>query len=108
MKIIDIHSKITTDDLFILLQQKLNQQFQQQRKVNLSFNIEHRRSFIEINQPNLYEEYLFRIEVKGTKLYVTRAADYIDDVNALTIESILNGLFEQLAGDKGMNLILEG
>jgi len=108
MKIIDIHSKITIDELFILLQQKLNQQFQQQRKVNFSFNIEHRRSYIEINQPNLYEGYLFRIEVKGTNLLITRAADYIDDVNALTIESIMNGLFEQLAGDKGMNLALEG
>lgn len=61
MKIIDIHSKITTDDLFILLQQKLNQQFQQQRKINLSFNIEHRRSYIEINQPNLYEGFFLSL-----------------------------------------------
>jgi hypothetical protein len=108
MKIIDIHSKITTDEVFVLLQQKLNQQFQQQRRITLSFNIEHRRSFIEINQPDLYEGFLFRIEVKDTKLCITRTADYINDVNALTIESILNILFEELAGDQGITLALEG
>ena len=108
MKIIDIHRKITTNELCALLREKLNPQFQQQRESNIKFNIENAGTFVEINQPALYEGYLFRIEVKDTKLSITRHADYIDDVNALTIESILNGLFEELAGDIGITFVLEG
>jgi hypothetical protein len=108
MKIIDIHGKTTTDELYTLLQEKLNPQFQQQRKSDISFNIENAGTFVEINQPALYEGYLFRIEIKDTKLLITRHADYIDDVNALTIESVLNGLFEELAGDIGITFVLEG
>ena len=108
MKIIDIHRNITTNELYSLLQEKLNPQFQLQRQGNISFNIENADTFVEINQPALYEDYLFRIAVNGTKLLITRHADYIDDVNALTIESVLNGLFEELAGDIGITFVLEG
>ncbi|MDB5123222.1 MAG: hypothetical protein JWP94_1351 [Mucilaginibacter sp.] len=108
MKIIDIHRKTTVDNLYALLQEKLNPQFQQQRQSDISFNIENAGTFVEINQPALYEGYLFRIEIQETKLLITRYADYIDDVNALTIESILNELFEELAGDIGITFVLEG
>ncbi|MDB5132761.1 MAG: hypothetical protein JWR02_2510 [Mucilaginibacter sp.] len=108
MKIINIHRKITIGELYALLQEKLNPQFHQQRESDISFNIENAGTFVEINQPALYEEYLFRIAIQETKLLITRQADYIDDVNALTIESILNGLFEELAGDTGITFVLEG
>jgi hypothetical protein len=108
MKIIDIHRKITIDELYTLLHEKLNPQFQQQRESDISFNIENAGTFVEINQPALYEGYLFRIAIQETKLLIMRRADYIDDVNVLTIESILNGLFEELAGDIGITFVLEG
>ncbi len=108
MKIIDIHNKISVDQLFALLREKLNPQFQRQRQRDISFNIENAGDFIEINQPELYEGYIFRLKIDGTKILITRHADYIDDVNALTIESILNGLFEELAGDVGITFVLEG
>jgi hypothetical protein len=108
MKIIDIHIKTTIDKLYALLQEKLNSQFQQQRQSDIGFNIENAGTFVEVNQPALYEGYLFRIEIQETKLLITRHADYIDDVNALTIESILNELFEELAGDIGITFVLEG
>lgn len=108
MKIIDIHKNITLDELYALLQGKLNPQFQQQRQSDISFNIENAGTFVEINQPALYEGYLFRITIQETKLLIMRRADYIDDVNVLTIESVLNGLFEELAGDIGITFVLEG
>jgi hypothetical protein len=108
MKIIDIHRKITIDELYTLLHEKLNPQFQQQRESDISFNIENAGTFVEINQPALYEGYLFRIAIQETKLLIMRRADYIDDVNVLTIESILNGLFEELAGDIGITFVMEG
>ena len=74
----------------------------------MSFKMENAGSFIEIHQPEFYEGFLFRIEPKGTKLHITRSEHYVDDVNSLTLESILNSLFEDLAGDKGVSLTLEG
>lgn len=108
MKIIDIHRNITIDELYALLHEKLNLQFQQQRESDISFIIENAGTFVEINQPALYEGYLFRIAIQETKLLIMRRADYIDDVNVLTIESVLNGLFEELAGDIGITFVLEG
>ena len=108
MKILDIHKTITPDQLLKFLRQKLNPLFKRQRQSDISFTIENKGGVIEISHPELYETFLFRIEIKGTELLLIRGADYIDDVNALTIESILNELFEELAGDTGISFILEG
>jgi len=108
MKIINIHSETSADKLLYILQQKLNPLFQLQRQSNVSFIIENKGDYIEISQPELYEIFLFRIEIKGTELLISRSADYIDDVNALSIESILYILFEELADDPNVSLSLEG
>jgi hypothetical protein len=108
MKIIDIHSTITTDQLLKVLQEKLNPLFQQQKQSNISFTIEGKEGIVEISQPSLYEGFLFRIEIRGTQLLITRSENYIDDVNSLTLESILNSLFEELSGTDGVTLVLEG
>ena len=108
MKIIDIHSIVTTDQLLKLLQEKLNPLFQLQKQSDISFTIENRGNIVEISHPDLYEGFLFRIEIKGTQLLITRSEHYVDDVNSLTLESILNSLFEELSGDEGVKLVLEG
>lgn len=108
MKIIDIHKFITADYLLNYLQQKLNPQFQRQRQSEISFTIENTGKAIEIKLPELYEDFLFHIEIKGTELLITRGADYIDDVNALTVESILYVLFGELSGEEGITFVLEG
>jgi len=108
MKIINIHKVVSTDELLTLLQQKLNPLFQQQRQTDMSFTIENAGGIVEIFQPEFYEGFLFRIEIKGTELWITRSEHYIDDVNSLTVESILYSLFEELAGEKGITFVLEG
>lgn len=108
MKIINIHNTITTDQLLTLLQEKLNPLFQQQKQSDISFNIENKDGAVEISQPELYEGFLFRIEPEASQLKITRSEHYVDDINSITIESILNSLFEELSGDKGVSLTLEG
>ena len=108
MKIIAIHIAITTDYLLNFLKQKLNPLFQQQRQSDISFTIEKTGNAIEIKQLELYEGFLFRIEIRGTELLITRRGDYIDDVNALTVESILYELFAEIAGENGITFVLEG
>jgi hypothetical protein len=108
MKILDLHKFITTDELLALLQQKLNPFFHEQKQSDINFDIENIGGTVEISQPELYDGFLFRIEPKGTELYVTRSEHYVDDVNSITVESILNSLFEDLSGDKGVSLSKEG
>ena len=108
MKILNIHRNIKNEDLLDLLNQKLNPLFEQQRQSDLEFTCEIKDCFIEISQPDLYDEFLFRIEIKGPELFITRSEHYVDDVNSLTIESILNNLLEELAGEQGITFILEG
>jgi len=108
MKILNIHKTITADALLQLLEKKLNPAFREQRQTELSFINEHKEGAIEISQPEFYEGFLFRIEIKGDELHVTRSEHYVDDVNSLTVESILNEIFSDLAEDGKVTLVLEG
>ncbi len=109
MKVITLHTPINIDELLDHLRSKLNPLFQQQRQEAISFNIEKNGNAVEISQPELYEGVLFNLEVKGTELHITRNEHYVDDVNSLTLESILNTLFEDLTDDiRGVDLITEG
>ncbi|MCR8561790.1 hypothetical protein KXD93_29305 [Mucilaginibacter sp. BJC16-A38] len=108
MKILNINTSITTDQLLNLLQQKLNALFQQQKQSDINFTIENKDGAVEISQPEIYEGVLFHIEIKGTELHITRSEHYVDDVNSLTLESILNDLFSKLARDGKVTLVLEG
>jgi hypothetical protein len=108
MKIINIHKIITTDQLLQLLRQKLNPLFHEQKQSDINFITENKDGGVEISQPEFYEGFLFRIAITGDELHITRSEHYVDDVNSLTIESILNTLFEELAGEKGLTFVLEG
>jgi hypothetical protein len=109
MKIITLHTPINTDQLHSHLQ-KLNPLFKEQRQSDITFSIERSgEDVVEISQPELYaEDILFRIEIKGSELWITRSEHYVDDVNSLTVESILNDLFSDVSGKYGTDLVLEG
>jgi hypothetical protein len=108
MKILKIYKNISPESLLDLLQKKLNPLFREQRKAAISFYSEYKDGGIEISQPEFYEGFLFRIEIKGDELHVTRSEHYVDDVNSLTVESILNEIFSDLAEDGKVTLVLEG
>jgi hypothetical protein len=108
MKIIDIHKTTTATELLQIIQEKLNPYFHEQRNSGLNFISEIKDGVIEISQPDVYEGFLFRIEIRGNELWITRSEHYVDDVNSLTVESILSSLFEKISGDDGNHLVLEG
>lgn len=108
MKILNIHKSANSSQVLQLLQEKLNPLFQQQRQIDISFKIENKDGVVEISLPGVYEGFLFRIEIRGTELLITRSEHYVDDVNSLTIESILNELFAELAEGGKVTLVLEG
>jgi hypothetical protein len=108
MKIINIHRSIHPGELVHLLQQKLNPLFKEQRHCEILFKTEIKDGIVEISEPGIYEGFLFRIEVKGDELLITRSEHYVDDVNSLTVESILNTIFEELAQDGNVTFVLEG
>ena len=108
MKVLNIHKNIALNELLQLLQQKFNRLFKEQRQTEIIFNFDIIAGAVEISQPELYEGFLYRIEIKGTELWITRSEHYVDDVNSLTVESILNGLFEELAADGNITFVLEG
>ena len=109
MKVITLHAPIITDELLQHLRNRLNTLFREQRQVDFDLTIEKNGNAIEISQPEMYEGVLFKLEPKGSELYITRNEHYVDDVNSLTIESILNSLFEDLTDDiRGVDLVTEG
>ena len=108
MKILNIHKTITPGQLLQLLEKKLNPLFKEQRKTEICFISENKDGAIEISQPEFYEGFLYRIEIQGEELHVTRSEHYVDDVNSLTVESILNEIFADLAEDRKVTLVLEG
>ena len=108
MKIITLHIRIDPNELRRHIGDKIDKMFREQRKEAMHFDVEGSDNIIEIFQRDQYEGFLFRIEVKGQDLHITRSEHYVDDVNSLTVESILNDLFKDLSGKLGTDLLLEG
>ena len=109
MKIITLHQRINPDELFGLIEKRLNPLFNRQRKNSLQFEVKQSGNVIEINQPELYPgDVLYKIGIDGDNLNITRSEHYVDDINSLTVESILNDLFKEISGKPGTDLVLEG
>lgn len=108
MKIITLHKPVNVDQLYNHINERLNPIFQKQRQSDISFTIINAPEGIEISQPDLYEGVLFTITVQDDELWITRNEHYVDDVNSITIESILNSLFDDLSDGLGTDLVMEG
>jgi hypothetical protein len=109
MKTITLHTRIDPDQLYDHIQQKLNPLFWEQRQERIVFQVVKNGDGVDILQEKMYDGALFHLEVKGLQLLITRNEHYVDDVNSLTIESILNSLFEDLTDDiRGVDLVTEG
>jgi hypothetical protein len=108
MKIITLHTDTHINQLYQLLHEKLNTLFHKQRQSELNFTVERKGETIEISLPAVYDGVLFSIIINGHELWITRNEHYVDDVNSLTVESILNDLFSNIAGDLGTDLVQEG
>lgn len=109
MKIITLHQRISINEVFKHIQNSLNILFTEQRQKNLHFIVRLNADKVEITQPDIYaDDILFSVEIKGQELWITRSEHYVDDVNSLTVESILNDLFSDVSGKLGTDLLQEG
>src|SRR3569832_786745 len=100
MKIITLHTRIDPDALRQRIRDNLDRMFAEQRQVNMHFDVTGEGNVIEISEPKEYG-FLYKIEVKGPELDITRSEHWTDDVNSLTVESILNELFKDASGTYG-------
>jgi hypothetical protein len=107
MKIITLHSRVDPDALRAHIRQNLNSRFAEQRQQHIQFDVGGQGNVIEISEQTLYG-LLYKIEVDGAKLGITRSEHWTDDVNSLTVEQILNELFADEAGKYGTDLLQEG
>ncbi len=108
MKIITLHNRINPAKLCEHIEEKLDALFRQHRGIDLHFKVTHSGDSIEIALPELYQDALFNIKIRGAELWITRSEHYVDDVNSLTVESILNDLFNDVSGKFGTDLLQEG
>jgi hypothetical protein len=108
MKIITLHKPVNIDRLYNHLKQNVNPLFKKMRQEEMNFEISKVGKVIEIAEREVYHGILYHIEVKDDQLHITRNEHYTDDVNSLTLESVLNNLFKELSGDKGTDLVQEG
>jgi hypothetical protein len=105
MKIITLHTRIDPDALRDHIRQNLDRMFAEQRRENIHFDVTGEGNIIEVSEPKLYG-FLYKIELNGSELYMTRSEHWTDDVNSLTVESILNELLA--SGKYGSDLLQEG
>jgi len=109
MKIITLHKHINIDKVYNHLKQNLNATFKKHKTGIIEFKIEKKADdSIDVSLPELYAEVLYHIEPDGNNLNVTRSEHYVDDVNSLTLESVMNELFDELSGKRGTDLVQEG
>ncbi|RCH53639.1 hypothetical protein DJ568_16520 [Mucilaginibacter hurinus] len=98
MKIVPINKDIDADEFYKVLQSQLNPLFQQRRMEDIRLNIIREGNALLIVQPELYEGYLFKLIANDNALEVHESEHYVDDVNALTINGILDELFTKYLG----------
>ncbi|MFD1257184.1 hypothetical protein ACFQ3S_10280 [Mucilaginibacter terrae] len=99
MKIIQTKVPVNANELKNFLEEKLSPLFKEQRQADIDFVFTQTPGGVQITQPDLYEDFLFQIDVvTDTELHVTKSEHYTDDVNVLTLENIINNLFMDYPG----------
>jgi hypothetical protein len=108
MKIIHTKSPVSAEELKTFLENKLPPLFKKQRQADINFVFTETPNGVHITQPDMYEDFLFKIElVTDEEMHVTKSEHYTDDVNVLTLEDILNNLFMEFPGRDNIEDIAE-
>lgn len=92
MKIITANARWNMEKLEQVLQEKLNRLFAEARQKAIQFLIIREGDTITISQPEMYEQYLFKLTGIGNELHIAKSEHYVDDVNLLTLQSLLETL----------------
>ncbi|WP_107831149.1 hypothetical protein ABZR88_04720 [Mucilaginibacter yixingensis] len=98
MKIITSSVPWDISQIFITLQQQLNPLFKEHRGKDLQFKIEREGNKVLVSKPEMYDGYLFTIEAMGKELHIGKSEHYVDDVNQITLQSIIETLQMEIQG----------
>ena len=108
MKIIHTNGPVNAGELKSFLENNLNALFKKQRHADIDFTFTLTPDGVQIIQPDLYEDFLFKLDiVNPNELHVTKSEHYTDDVNVLTLEDIMNNLFMEYPGRDKIDYIGE-
>jgi hypothetical protein len=94
-------------ELFELFSESVNPRFADKLKTDLSLLITETADGIEIGQPGFYETYLYKIKVVGSEVHVGKSEHYVDDVNSLALEDIIDDIITQYLGINYIETILQ-
>ncbi|GAB3928375.1 hypothetical protein [Mucilaginibacter myungsuensis] len=92
MKIITASTNWNTDRLYQTLQDKLDPLFKGARQIDAEVKVNKVADSIEVGIPEFYDGYLFKLTAEGRELHVAKSEHYVDDINQLTLQSILETL----------------
>lgn len=92
------------DALATQLPAKFNDKIKAQGGTNL--NVVENGNSIEIWLPAPYEDYLYKIDVDGNDVSVSKSEHYTDDVNSLAMEDVLMDIVVATIGEKNIGYIV--
>ncbi len=104
MKVFKTTQAVSAEKVKAFLDDKLNPLFEQRRQSSICFNIVTDNEALLITNEN-YEDPLFRIELKGNEIDVTKSEHYTDDINAIALESSLEELFAKFPEDGNIDYV---
>ncbi|RKR84227.1 hypothetical protein BDD43_4457 [Mucilaginibacter gracilis] len=88
--------------LCVALQQKLPAKFNNKMYGGTNLNIVESGNSIEIWLPLPYEQYLYKIDVDGSDVNISKSEHYTDDANSLAMEDVLTDIVIAFIGKENI------
>lgn len=92
--------------LYLELVKLADQKFKEHIKTKEHLYITEKEDGIEIGIPEIYETYLYKIDVKGSNVSINKSEHYTDDINSLTLENVINDIVLNYIGEANIDGIL--
>jgi hypothetical protein len=91
--------------LYEVLGAQLPAKFNSKMQPHTNLNIIENGNSIEIWLPEPYEDYLYKIDVNGPDISVSKSEHYTDDVNSLAMEDVLTDIILEFIGKKNVAVV---
>jgi hypothetical protein len=94
-------------ELYELFAELINPRFKNKVKSgSLELLITNTSDGIEIGQPQYYDGYLYKVKISGNEVLVKKSEHYVDDVNSLALEDIIDNIIVEYLGVNHIETIL--
>lgn len=93
--------------LYELFCETLESRFDNKIKNGLKLGITETTEGIEIDVPGYYETFLYKIKIIGPEIHVSKSEHYIDDVNSLALEDLIDNIIVEYLGSGHIETVLQ-